>query len=145
MDEKRVKPTSQPDPKPEKERDPQHRGLLRGGRRGPRPRSKFAPLDASLDDIIAELATLEGVNRRRAELYLRARRGGTALELEFIRVEKNLLNEAEKSVRESTEVRQTHELGQQLEELTRRLAARHNSSALRADMAIIPPPRRGKA
>jgi hypothetical protein len=111
--------------------------------RGRPRRSTFAPLALDLADVMAELSTREGIERFRAELYLRARRGGTALELEFCRLEKQLLAEAEKSLTSREEIASTLELKEQLTLVERQLAGK-NGSALRADMAPVPP-LRGKA
>lgn len=120
------------------------KGKGTGKKRGPyKSKHKFAPLTASIEEVQDELSTMEGIARRRAELYKRARGGGTSLELEFIRLEKQLLNEAEKAVREGGRSEEIEELRRSLDAL-RKMMAGKAGSALRRDMVTPPPLARGK-
>lgn len=110
-----------------------------GKRRVGRPsESKFSPLNMSVEEAVAELSTAEGIMKRRAELYLRARRGGTAIELEYIRREEALLNKCEVAVRERDQINAAHELTRAMEAM-KKMAEGNRQDARRRNQVTTPP------
>lgn len=109
------------------------------------PRSKFAPLPADLSDeaLLKMLSNRGGIQRLVAELYSRFRKGGTALELEFMTRELRVLTHLERAIDRAEDERADHDLSENLAAVLRLMEGK-KGSALRADMAPSPPAKASK-
>lgn len=101
-------------------------------------RAKFAPLDMSPEELNQTLQSEEGIALYRADVLLRVRRGGTALELEAISREMRIIDRAEAALLRRQAGSEVEELAAGLAEMNKKLAGK-GGGALRADMAIAPP------
>jgi len=98
----------------------------------------------TVEEAVAELSTAEGILKRRAELYLRTRKGGTAMELEYIRREEALLNKLEASITARDQIKAAQELKAALESMQKLSQGTRNDAARRNAVTTPPIVARGK-
>lgn len=116
------------------------------GKAGRPKQAQFAPLPAGMsdEDILKLLSTRPGIRRMIADLYRRFRKGGTALELEYMTRELRTLVYLERAIDHGEQEKVDRDLAENLAAVMRLMEGKRGS-ALRADMAQTPPPKRGKA
>jgi hypothetical protein len=110
-----------------------------------RPRiATFAPVPKDEEAQVADLlASEEGITQLEDALYVRIRKGGTALEQDAQARELRFLRDRRANLRGHTQLETDARLAAALEEMNRRQRAKAGS-ALRSDMAPAPPPAPGE-
>jgi hypothetical protein len=103
--------------------------------------AKFSPLNMTATQLDKTLSSERGLNLYEAEVLLRLRKGGTALELDGMGRELRIIRDRRAALTRRQNADDIAGLSAQLAEMNRRLAGKQGS-ALRADMAPAPPPAR---
>ena len=104
--------------------------------------AKWSPLKLTPEALDKLLSTEAGLNKYEAEVMLRLRRGGTALELDGMGRELRIIRDRRAALLRRQNADDIAELKQGLAEINRHMSGKQGS-ALRADMAPAPPPARG--
>lgn len=103
----------------------------------------FAPVPANEEAQVASLLASEaGITKLEDALYVRIRKGGTALEQDAQARELRFLRDRRAALKGNRQLELDARLAAALEEVNRRAASKQGS-ALRRDMAPTPPPPRG--